>query len=110
RRSCRVDALRLTTMTRSVCLMPRAVRVLLNDSQDDFMEKTASFTVGIVGATGAVGQELLRLLEERRFPVSTLRLFASARSAGKSVRFAGRTVTVEEARHGVFAGVEIAFF
>jgi aspartate-semialdehyde dehydrogenase len=74
------------------------------------MEKTASFTVGIVGATGAVGQELLRLLEERSFPVASLRLFASAKSVGKTVKFKGRNVTVEEAKHGVFGGVDLAFF
>ncbi len=74
------------------------------------MDKTASFTVGIVGATGAVGQELLRLLEERRFPVSALRLFASARSAGKTLAFSGREVAVEEARPGVFSHVDVAFF
>src|ERR1700690_555738 len=95
---------------RSACLMPSADRVLLNGSQDDSMDKTASFTVGIVGATGAVGQELLSLLEKRKFPVSTLRPFASARSAGKSVQFAGRGVAVEEARPGVFANVDVAFF
>jgi aspartate-semialdehyde dehydrogenase len=90
--------------------MPSEERVLFNDSQHASMEKSASFTVGIVGATGAVGQELLRLLEARGFPISTLRLFASARSAGKTVRFAGRPVVVEEAKQGVFAGVDIAFF
>jgi aspartate-semialdehyde dehydrogenase len=74
------------------------------------METTTSFTVGIVGATGAVGQELLRLLEERDFPIGTLRLFASARSAGKTVEFRGRPVTVEEAKPGVFASVDVAFF
>jgi aspartate-semialdehyde dehydrogenase len=74
------------------------------------MEKTASFTVGIVGATGAVGQELLRLLEARQFPVGAIRLFASARSAGKSLEYAGRPVTVEEAKPGVFAQVDVAFF
>jgi len=74
------------------------------------MDKTACFTVGIVGASGAVGQELLRLLEERNFPISTLRLFASARSAGKTVEFKGRPVVIEEARPGVFAGVDVAFF
>src|ERR1017187_7393912 len=110
RRSCKVDASSRTTMTRSVCLMPRADRVLLNDSQDESMDKTSSFTVGIVGATGAVGQELLRLLAERRFPISALRLYASARSAGKSLTFAGRTVAVEEARPGAFANVDVAFF
>lgn len=66
--------------------------------------------MGIVGATGAVGQELLRLLEDRRFPISALRLFASARSAGKTVRFAGKPVAVEEARPGVFTHVDVAFF
>jgi len=69
-----------------------------------------SFTVGIVGATGAVGQELLRLLLERNFPMTRLRLFASARSAGKVIEKAGRKYTVEEAKPGVFAGVDLAFF
>src|ERR1039457_136233 len=110
RRSCKVDASSRTTMTRSVCLMPRADRVLLNDSQDDPMEKTASFTVGIVGATGAVGQELLRLLDERGFSIATLRLFASVRSAGKTVEFRGQRIVVEEAKPGVFANVDVAFF
>ncbi|HEY5079495.1 MAG TPA: aspartate-semialdehyde dehydrogenase, partial [Opitutaceae bacterium] len=74
------------------------------------MDKTASFTVGIVGATGAVGQELLRLMEERSFPVSSLRLFASARSLGKTLKYAGRTIVVEEAKPGVFANIDVAFF
>jgi aspartate-semialdehyde dehydrogenase len=74
------------------------------------MDKTASFTVGIVGATGAVGQELLRILEKRGFPVSALRLFASDRSAGKTVEFAGRAIIVEAARRGVFANLDVAFF
>ncbi|NBQ57353.1 MAG: aspartate-semialdehyde dehydrogenase [Opitutaceae bacterium] len=74
------------------------------------MDKTASFTVGIVGATGAVGQELLALLLGRNFPLASLRLFASARSAGKVVECAGRKFTVEEARPGVFADVDVAFF
>jgi aspartate-semialdehyde dehydrogenase len=74
------------------------------------MDKTACFTVGIVGASGAVGQELLRLLEERNFPISALRLFASSRSAGKTVQFKGQGIPIEEARPGVFAGVDVAFF
>jgi aspartate-semialdehyde dehydrogenase len=74
------------------------------------MDKTASFTVGIVGATGAVGQELLALLLGRNFPLASLRLFASARSAGKVVECAGRKFTVEEARPGVFSDVDVAFF
>jgi aspartate-semialdehyde dehydrogenase len=74
------------------------------------MDKTACFTVGIVGASGAVGQELLRLLEERNFPVSALRLFASARSAGKTVDFKGQKLVIEEAKPGVFTNVDVAFF
>jgi aspartate-semialdehyde dehydrogenase len=70
----------------------------------------ASITVGIVGATGAVGQELLSLLHDRKFPMASLRLFASARSAGKVVEYAGKKYTVEEAKPGVFAGVDVAFF
>lgn len=71
---------------------------------------TPRYVVGIVGATGAVGQELVRLLHERNFPMSTLRLFASARSAGKTVTHAGKAYTVEEAKPGAFAGVNLAFF
>lgn len=69
-----------------------------------------SLTVGIVGATGAVGQELVRLLHERNFPMASLRLFASARSAGKTVERFGKKYTVEEAKPGVFADVDVAFF
>ncbi len=90
--------------------MPSAERVLFNDSQVDSMDTKTSFTVGIVGATGAVGQELLRLLEDRGFPIGTVRLFASARSAGKRAVFRGRPVEIEEARPGVFAQVDVAFF
>lgn len=73
------------------------------------MTKNSSFTVGIVGATGVVGQELLRLLLEREFPMTTLRLFASARSAGKVVEWAGKKITIEEARPGVFSDIDVAF-
>ena len=71
---------------------------------------TASINIGIVGATGAVGQELLQLLHDRKFPLASLRLFASARSAGKVIEHAGRKYTVEEAKPGVFANVDVAFF
>jgi aspartate-semialdehyde dehydrogenase len=66
--------------------------------------------VAIVGATGAVGQELLQLVHERNFPFTQLRLFASARSAGKKLSVAGKHYTVEEAKPGVFKGIDIAFF
>ena len=74
------------------------------------MTTTPSFTVGILGATGAVGQELLRLLQERNFPVGSLRLFASARSAGQTVEWAGKSHKIEEARPGIFADIDLAFF
>ena len=71
---------------------------------------SAEPTVAVVGATGAVGEELLALLAERRFPVRNLRLFASARSAGRTLRALGRDVTVEPLVPGCFAGTDIAFF
>jgi aspartate-semialdehyde dehydrogenase len=66
--------------------------------------------VAVVGATGAVGVELMRCLEERKFPLSNLRLFASARSAGKTLPFRGKPVTVEELTEDSFRGVDIALF
>ena len=66
--------------------------------------------IAIVGASGAVGQELLRVLSERNFPVTELRLYGSARSAGTSYVFNGQSVTVQELQHGdLFRGVDIAF-
>jgi aspartate-semialdehyde dehydrogenase len=71
---------------------------------------TRGYSVAIVGATGAVGQTLLRILEERKFPVRDLRCVASERSKGKSVTFAGESVPVTPLGEGVFKGIEIAFF
>jgi len=68
------------------------------------------YRVAIVGATGAVGVEFLRCLEQRRFPISTLRVLASARSKGKKMTFGGRDIEVEELTENSFAGVDIAFF
>jgi aspartate-semialdehyde dehydrogenase len=68
------------------------------------------YVVGIVGATGAVGQELVRLLHERNFPVHELRLLASPRSAGMVVEHQGQKFTIVEAKTGAFAGVDLAFF
>ena len=66
--------------------------------------------IAIVGASGAVGQELLNVLAERQFPVTELRLFGSARSAGTEYSFLGRTYKVQELQHGdQFRGVDIAF-
>ena len=67
-------------------------------------------TVAIAGATGAVGEELISLLEERSFPLKTLRLLASARSAGKALSFRGEDIIIEELTEESFAGVDIALF
>lgn len=66
--------------------------------------------VAIVGATGAVGVEMMKTLEKRRFPVGKLTLLASARSAGKALPFAGGQVPVQELKESSFAGVDIALF
>lgn len=61
----------------------------------------------ILGVTGAVGQEFLKLLVERDFPLESLRVLASARSAGKTIEFKGQTLTIEEATPEAFEGVEL---
>ena len=66
--------------------------------------------IAIVGATGAVGNELLRILEERRFPVAELRLLASPRSAGKRLGFAGEELPVEAVSETALHGVDLALF
>ncbi len=68
------------------------------------------FTVAIAGVTGAVGTEMLKVLERRDFPVDELRPLASARSAGKTVPFRGEAVTVQELTEDSFAGVDVALF
>lgn len=66
-----------------------------------------AYTVAVLGATGAVGQEMIRILQERNFPVGTLLPLSSARSAGKTVRFRNEDVTVREATEEAFRGVDI---
>lgn len=68
------------------------------------------YRVGIVGATGAVGQELLDLLVSRNFPMESLRLLASSRSAGKKIQHAGKTYVVEETTPECFDTLDIAIF
>jgi aspartate-semialdehyde dehydrogenase len=70
----------------------------------------AGRVVAVVGATGAAGQTTLRILEERKFPVRALRVFASERSVGKTVPFAGEALRVEKVSPEAFRGVEVAFF
>ncbi len=69
-----------------------------------------SYRVAVVGATGAVGEEMLRVLETRRFPVRELIPLASSRSAGKRVKFCGEDVAVQVLGPGSFQGVELALF
>ncbi len=66
--------------------------------------------VAVVGATGAVGEEFLRILESRKFPIRELRLLASKRSAGKKIRFCGVDYTVQELTRHSFQGIRIALF
>ena len=66
--------------------------------------------VAVVGVTGAVGLEMLKTLEKRDFPVSSIKLLASARSAGKKMKFKGEEITVEELTENSFKGVDYALF
>lgn len=64
-------------------------------------------TVGVIGATGAVGRIILKLLEEREFPAEKFRFFASARGAGTKIPFRGEEIVVEELTHDCFAGIDL---
>ena len=66
--------------------------------------------VAIAGATGAVGVEMLKTLERRNFPVASLKLLASARSAGKKMKFRGEELVIEEMTEASFKGVDVALF
>ena len=66
-----------------------------------------TYTVAVLGATGAVGQEMIKVLQERNFPVGKLVPLASARSAGKTVKFRGEDVTIQEATDTAFRGMDI---
>jgi aspartate-semialdehyde dehydrogenase len=72
------------------------------------MSKT--YNVAVVGATGAVGIEMIKTLEKRNFPVGTLTLLASAKSVGKKLKFRGADVTVQELTKDSFAGIQIGLF
>ena len=74
------------------------------------MPNERNYNVAVVGATGAVGEQMLNILEERHFPIGTLIPLSSPRSAGKKISFKGETITVQQARPEVFEGVDIALF
>lgn len=69
-----------------------------------------NYHIAIVGATGAVGSEFLRVLERRNFPVASLRAFSSARSAGKRLQFCGESIPVDELTDKSFRQIDIALF
>jgi aspartate-semialdehyde dehydrogenase len=68
------------------------------------------YSIAVVGATGAVGVEMIETLEKRNFPVKNLRLFASERSVGKKLKFKGTDLSVELLKAGVFEGIDFALF
>ena len=72
--------------------------------------KSEGYNVAIVGATGAVGQEMMDILREREFPVNELRPLASERSAGKEIKFGGETIEVQKLDESSFSGIDIALF
>ena len=71
------------------------------------LKKKSKYNVAIMGATGAVGEELISILQERKFPIAELRLLASARSVGKKYKFNGREIAVQELKENSFEGVDI---
>ena len=74
------------------------------------LQKKEKYFVAVVGATGAVGNEMIATLEERGFPVGKIRLFASEKSEGKQLEFGGKKVTVESLNENSFKGIDIALF
>jgi aspartate-semialdehyde dehydrogenase len=69
-----------------------------------------AFNVAVAGATGAVGQTMIKVLEERNFPVKDIRLLASERSVGKKLKFKGEEIPVQKLDHDSFKGIDIALF
>jgi len=74
------------------------------------MSPNPLLSVGVVGATGMVGLEFLKILEEKKFPVQELRLFAGQRSEGSEINFRGKPVAVQTLSEGCFKGLDVVFF
>ena len=74
------------------------------------LKKKTRYVVAVVGATGAVGNEMIKTLGQRNFPVETLRLFASERSEGKTLEFNDKKISVEAIKDTSFKGIDIALF
>jgi len=73
-------------------------------------QRMTSFNIAIIGATGAVGQEMLRVLEQRHFPVKEIHCFASPQSAGKTLTFKGQQIPIQQLHEKCFQGIDIALF
>ena len=69
-----------------------------------------AYNVAVVGATGAVGNEMIRILEERKFPVGSITLLASERSIGKKLEFNGKSIPIQLLTENSFSGVDIGLF
>lgn len=74
------------------------------------LKKKEKYVVAVVGATGAVGNEMIEVLEQRNFPVEKIRLFASERSEGKTLKFQDSDIPVETLKEDSFVGIDIALF
>ncbi|HMK44966.1 MAG TPA: aspartate-semialdehyde dehydrogenase, partial [Dissulfurispiraceae bacterium] len=74
------------------------------------LKKSDNYVVAVVGATGAVGNEMIATLEQRNFPIRKLRLFASERSIGKTLKYRGQDIPVEGLTETCFKGIDIALF
>ena len=68
------------------------------------------FNIAVAGATGAVGNQMIACLEERSFPIETIKLLASSRSVGRKLDFRGESIAVEELTESSFKGVDVALF
>lgn len=84
--------------------------IFLTGREQSEMTENKLYNVAIVGATGAVGQKILKILEGKDFPLNDLKLLSSKRSAGKKVSFKNKELLVEEAVPESFKGVDIALF
>lgn len=78
--------------------------------EGQILDSNKGFNVAVVGATGAVGQQMLNTLAKRNFPIASLKLLASKRSAGKKMQFNGNEYMIEEATPQAFEGVQLALF
>src|SRR6187399_1034205 len=88
----------------------RTKRIWSKKTKTKMLKSNKSYKIGVVGATGMVGKSFMETLEQRKFPVSELRPFASESSLGKMVRLQGKDYPCQVLKTGCFAGLDIVFF